>query len=102
MHCGALATLAEMSMRQRAKMARKGDAEIDAVAQLEAAVAQLETEAQYELGLKHAKGDGVPLDWVAARRLFGAAAAQGHAGAQASFGFVLEMGHGGKVDVVEA
>ena len=38
------------------------------------------------LGRMHYDGDGVPQDFAEARRLYGLAAAQGHAVAQFSFG----------------
>jgi TPR repeat protein len=56
-------------------------------------------EAQYQLGLMTAEGNGGAKDEVAARSLFERAAAQGHPGAMMQMGVFLETGRGGPKDV---
>ncbi len=51
--------------------------------------------AQVALGAMYDKGTGVPQDYAEARRWFGKAAAEGHAGAQSSRG---ELDAGGQGD----
>ena len=50
----------------------------------------------------HRDGEGGPVDLAEARRLFGLAAAHGHAGAQAVLGHMHRVGQGGPVDLAEA
>jgi hypothetical protein len=50
----------------------------------------------------HAEGKGGPQDMPEARRLYGLAAAQGHANAQCTLGFMHEDGQGGPQDMSEA
>jgi TPR repeat protein len=51
-------------------------------------------EAQYQLGLKYARGAGVTRDDALAATLFRKAAEQGHADAQAALGFAYHLGRG--------
>jgi len=55
-------------------------------------------EAQYQLGLMMAEGNGGPRDDVAARGLFAKAAAQNHPGALERMGAFAESGRGGPKD----
>lgn len=55
-------------------------------------------EAQFQLGLMLANGDGGPKDDVAARALFEKAAAKNHAGAMVALGVFLQDGRGGSSD----
>ncbi|RYE01522.1 MAG: sel1 repeat family protein [Sphingomonadales bacterium] len=55
-------------------------------------------QSQYNLGRLNYAGLGVARDDVAARRWFGAAAAQGHVAASAQFGYLTLYGRGGPVD----
>jgi TPR repeat protein len=56
-------------------------------------------EAQFQLGLMLANGDGGPKDDVAARTLFEKAAAKNHAGAMVALGVFYQDGRGGSSDV---
>jgi len=53
-----------------------------------------DAEAQYQLGLKYARGTGVTRDDALAARLFRKAAEQGNAEAQAALGFAYHLGRG--------
>lgn len=55
-------------------------------------------QSQYNLGRLNYAGLGVARDDVAARRWFGAAAAQGHPAASAQYGYLTMYGRGGPVD----
>ena len=55
-------------------------------------------EAQYQLGLMLANGDGGPKDDVAARALFEKAAAKNHSGAMVALGVFYQDGRGGSSD----
>ena len=56
-------------------------------------------QSQYQLGRMYAAGNGLSADEIAARRLFVAAADQGHVEASASAGQYLVYGKGGPVDM---
>jgi hypothetical protein len=58
--------------------------------------------AQYNLGLMHANGWGVPQDSVQARQWYEKAAAQGDASAQTTLGGLYETGMGVPQDYVQA
>jgi len=58
--------------------------------------------AQYQVGLLHHKGRGVPQDDVQARKWYGKAAAQGQAKAQFSLGTLHFNGEGGPKDYQQA
>ena len=60
------------------------------------------SDAQCNLGLMHADGQGGRKDLPEARRLFGLAAAQGFACAQFHLGLMHEDGEGGPQDLLEA
>ena len=70
---------------------------VKARAQLSRA-AETNVEAQYQLGLMLAEGEGGPKDDVTARTLFEKAAAQGHAGALERMGAFTRSGRGGPKD----
>ena len=63
---------------------------------------QGDVEAQYLLGLKYEHGEGVPQDYVEARKWFLKAAEQGNAEAQSILGIFYMNGEGGPQDYVEA
>ena len=63
---------------------------------------QGDVEAQYLLALKYEHGEGVPQDYVEARKWYLKAAEQGHAEAQYSLGILYSNGHGVPQDYVEA
>jgi TPR repeat protein len=50
----------------------------------------------------HFRGEGGPVDFAEARRLYGLAVAQGHADAQNNLGWMHEIGEGGPEDLAEA
>jgi len=58
--------------------------------------------AQFELGARHAAGDGVAQDWAAALRWFTRAAEAGTAAAQHNLAVIHERGRGVDPDPVEA
>ena len=60
--------------------------------------AQGQRDAQYGLGVRYARGEGVSIDPVEARRLFTAAAEHGLAEAQLGLAIMLEQGAGGAAD----
>lgn len=60
--------------------------------------AETNVEAQYQLGMMLAEGEGGPKDDVSARALFEKAAAQGHAGALERMGEFTRSGRGGPKD----
>jgi TPR repeat protein len=60
--------------------------------------AETNVEAQYQLGLMLAEGEGGPKDDVSARALFEKAAAQDHAGALERMGAFTRSGRGGPKD----
>jgi len=59
-------------------------------------------QSQYNLGRLNYAGLGVARNDVAARRWFGAAAAQGHSAASAQYGYLTLYGRGGPVDPAAA
>ena len=59
-------------------------------------------EAQHNLALMYAKGEGLPQDWVEAVRWCQKAADQGHAGAQYNLGVAHQTGVGVPKDPAEA
>jgi len=61
-----------------------------------------DTEAQFELGARHAAGDGVALDWVQAASWFRKAAGAGMGRAQHNLGVLYERGRGVEADQREA
>jgi uncharacterized protein len=63
-----------------------------------AKAAETNAEAQYQLGLMLAEGNGGPKDEAGARALFEKAAAQNHAGALVQMGEFAETGRGGPKD----
>ena len=74
---------------------------VKARAQLSKA-AETNVEAQYQLGMMMAEGEGGPKDNVSARALFEKAAAQGHAGALERMGEFARNGRGGPKDASAA
>lgn len=58
--------------------------------------------AQFELGLMYASGDGVPKDSTEAVKWYRKAAEQGHARAQYSIGYMYYIGDGVPKDATEA
>ena len=52
-----------------------------------------DADAQVNLGLLYAKGEGVPKDYAQVRQWYEKGAAQGHAGAQNNLGELYEFGH---------
>lgn len=56
------------------------------------------TEAQYRLGMIHADGDGVPLDYREAAKWLQRAANEGHAEAQEALGWLYANGYGVRQD----
>ena len=60
----------------------------------EKAAAQGDAEAQYNLGVMHAKGQGARKDYARARELWEKAAAQGHSLAQYNLGVMYNNGEG--------
>jgi hypothetical protein len=61
-----------------------------------------DAEAQNDLGVRYANGDGVPQDDAEAVRLYRRAADQGHARAQNNLGFMYATGRGVPQDYAEA
>ena len=61
-----------------------------------------EAEAQYDLGVMHYQGDGVPRDFKQARAWFLKAAAQNFAEARHNLGVMYYHGEGGPVDYDQA
>jgi Sel1 repeat-containing protein len=61
---------------------------------LESAAEQRDAAAQFDLGLKYHRGDGVPQDYVQAAKWFGRAAEQGLANAQNNLGVMFAVGQG--------
>ena len=59
-------------------------------------------EAEFQLGVRYAKGQGVALDYVAAARWFGAAADRGVARAQFDMGVLYEHGRGVPINNAKA
>ena len=57
-----------------------------------------QAEAQYDLGVMHYRGDGVPRDFKQARAWFLKAAAQNFAEARHNLGVMYYHGEGGPVD----
>ena len=70
----------------------KDDAE--AVSWFRKAAEQGHAGAQYNLGLKYARGEGVPKDDAEAVSWYRKAAEQGHAGAQFNLGLMYARGEG--------
>ena len=66
------------------------------------AAAQGRADAQFNLGVMHAKGRGVPQDYGLALKWYRLAAAQGHAKAQSNLGVMYYTGNGVPQDYVEA
>ncbi|MBU4231042.1 MAG: sel1 repeat family protein [Proteobacteria bacterium] len=69
---------------------------------LAVAANQGDAEAQNNLGVMYAKGQGVPQDYTEAARWYRKAADQGHAVPQFNLGGLYEKGHGVTQDYVEA
>jgi TPR repeat protein len=61
-----------------------------------------DAQAQYQLGVDHARGLGVTQDYVQARQWLSQAAAQNHAAAQVFLGVMNEQGRGGAQDYAQA
>jgi TPR repeat protein len=59
-------------------------------------------DAQYSLGVLHAKGEGVTQDYQEAIKLFRLSVEQGHAYPQSSFGWMYQNGQGVTQDYKEA
>lgn len=70
--------------------------------EVQAWAAQGNVDAQYNLGVMYVFGQGVPKDYVTARKWFEKAAAQGHAGAQFALGAIYDRGQGVPQDYVTA
>ena len=70
--------------------------------QLVLAAEQGDAGAQCMLGRMHHEGDGGPVDFLEARRLYGLAAEQGYDQAQFILGHMHHEGEGGPVDFAEA
>jgi len=60
------------------------------------------SQALYNLGVMHRKGEGVPRDDAEAARLFSIVSAQGHACAQFNLGVMFDKGDGVEQDKAEA
>ena len=73
---------------------RPGYAEEQNIKQIREAAIQGDTTAQFNLGLKYYKGEGVPKDDREAVKWYRRAAEQGHAMAQFSLGFMYSNGEG--------
>lgn len=71
-------------------------------AALEQAAAQGNAQAQYRLGVLHANGDGVPLNYVKAAQWLNAAAEQGLAEAQRLLAWLYANGYGVDQDYAQA
>ncbi len=84
------------------KPAAGNDDAADRLKSLQDLAEQGKADAQIDLGLAYAKGDGVTRDDVAARQWFQRAAAQGVAQAQFLMGSMLERGRGGARSYDEA
>ena len=63
---------------------------------------QGDAQAQFNLGVIYAKGQGVPQDYVEAMKWFRKAADQGDASAQSNLGFMYAKGQGVSEDYVRA
>jgi len=74
----------------------------EAVRLFRLAAEQKNADAQLELGLCYANGDGVPQDWAEAVRLFRLAAEQNNADAQLELGVSYARGEGVARDLAEA
>lgn len=66
---------------------------------LQKSAAARDAEAQYALGLRYDKGDGVKQNYKTAREWYGKASAQGHAAAQYNLGVLYYNGHGIKKNI---
>jgi len=76
--------------------------ESDDIKRLLKAAGQGDAEAQYDLGRRYAKGDGVPNDDTKAAVWYRKAAVQGHTNAQFYLGLRYVGGHGVTKDVTKA
>ena len=72
------------------------------VAELRSDAEQGDAKAQYSLGFLYSKGQGVPQDYVEARKWFLTATEQGHAEAQFNLGVLYDHGQGVPQDYVTA
>ena len=95
----ALADQYSDSIRRRGEKARKAEARSSFAERLLKKDAEAgNAEAQFELGLMHHEGQGVPQDYAEARRWYEKAAAQGHAEAQCGLGVLYDQGLGVQED----
>ena len=77
-------------------------AEDDFLDAVKKAAEQGQVDAQLNLGVRYARGDGVTQDYAEAERWFRQAAEQGHAGAQNNLGVMYDKGEGVPEDDAEA
>lgn len=75
---------------------------VDPLQALRDAAGRGDASAQFELGARHAAGEGAPQDWAAALAWFGRAAEAGSAAAQHNLAVLHERGRGTEPDPVEA
>ena len=76
--------------------------QVDSLEALKQRATQGEARAQRQLGLRYARGEGIPLDYAEALKWFRLAAAQGDAEAQFSLGVLYAKGEGVAEDGAEA
>ncbi len=79
--------------------AHAADDDFDAVKK---AAEQGHVDAQYNLGIMYANGEGVPQDYAEAARWYRQAAEQGHASAQHNLGAMYANGEGVPEDDIQA
>ena len=91
--CGSLATARE-PVKKQDYLAEKQKTIEEAREYYVKAAAQGNAEAQYNLGVLYANGNGGPQDYAIARGWYEKAAAQGYAGAQNNLGILYEHGWG--------
>ncbi len=77
-------------------------AQLTDFAELSAKAAQGNAEAQFKLGLRHVRGEGVPQNNSEGVRWLQKSAEQGFAPAQSELGYMHEQGHGTAVNYAEA
>ena len=79
-----------------------GTAQQESIEELRARADAGDAEAQFDLGVLYANGDGVPQDYAEAGRWYRLAAEQGHTGAQSNLGIAYYAGFGVPQDAVES
>ena len=90
------------SENAKALQIKAGEGDKAALSQLKALGNKGDADAQYNLGVMYATGDGVPKDAVQAVSWYRKAAEQGHALAQGNLGFMYATGDGVPKDFVTA